>query len=99
MEAARFLEAVERAPGYEEQIVHVEHLSAREARRAKLEHALPEPLQEALRGLGIAELYTHQAQCVEVARSGRNVAVVTSTVFEAQAGTRSRTRRFCSTWL
>ncbi|MBZ0269927.1 DEAD/DEAH box helicase, partial [bacterium] len=79
MEAARFLEMIERMPAYEGQIVHVERIPARDGRTVELAEPLPPALREVLDGLGIGPLYVHQAQCVETARLGRNVAVVTST--------------------
>jgi len=79
MDAARFLEHLESSPDYEGQIVHVEDVPAREARRAALAEPLPGPLLTALQGLEICDLYTHQARAIEEARAGRHVAVVTST--------------------
>ncbi|GJM43573.1 MAG: putative ATP-dependent helicase YprA [Gemmatimonadota bacterium] len=79
MEAAKFLDAVGSWPAYDGQMVHVEKLPAREARFGELSEPFPLPVREALLGMGIPELWAHQARCVQEARAGKNVAVVTST--------------------
>lgn len=79
MNANAFLEKLRATAGRDGQLVHVEDLPAREARYARLEEPLSPALRDALQGLEIGDLYTHQARCVEEARSGRHVAVVTST--------------------
>ena len=60
-------------------IRHVEHVPAREARYRELDPPLAPPLAEALRHLGITQLYSHQAEYVEAARAGHNVVAVTPT--------------------
>jgi DEAD/DEAH box helicase domain-containing protein len=60
-------------------IRHVEHVPAREARYVDLEPPLAQPLAEALRHLGITQLYSHQAEYVAAARAGQNVVAVTPT--------------------
>ncbi len=60
-------------------IAHVERVPAREARYAPLPDGLPEPLREGLAARGVEKLYSHQARCYELARSGRNFVVVTPT--------------------
>ncbi|MGD8719995.1 MAG: DEAD/DEAH box helicase [Candidatus Zixiibacteriota bacterium] len=58
---------------------HVEHIPAHEARFVELEPPLPAPLAEALRHLGVYDLYSHQAEYVAAARRGENVVAVTPT--------------------
>lgn len=79
MNADKFLEKLRATAGAEGQMVHVEELAARPARYAKLSRPLPPALHTALQGLEICDLYSHQAQCIEEARAGNNVSVVTST--------------------
>ncbi len=54
-------------------------LPARPARYAPYPAALHPVLQETLTHRGIAQLYTHQAQAVELALTGQHVIVVTPT--------------------
>jgi DEAD/DEAH box helicase domain-containing protein len=79
MEAARFLESLTSSPAYEGQIAHVQEIPARAPRWGELAEPFPAPIRTALQGLEICDLYAHQARCVEEARAGRHVAVVTST--------------------
>ena len=79
MEATEFLERLSGAPGYRDQIVHVEPIPARPARYADLSRPLPPPLRRALQGLEICDLYSHQTSCIDAVRDGRHVALVTST--------------------
>ncbi|HEX8833433.1 MAG TPA: DEAD/DEAH box helicase, partial [Abditibacteriaceae bacterium] len=78
-DAAQFLSDIVSSRHYRGQIAHDELLPAREARYENLSAPLPAPLQGALDNLGIAQLYTHQAQCVEIARRGESFVVVTGT--------------------
>ncbi|MBN1458261.1 MAG: DEAD/DEAH box helicase [Armatimonadetes bacterium] len=75
----RFLEDISSSPGYAGQLVHVEEIPAREAVYGELSEPLPEPLWEALTGLGIDRLYSHQTQAIEHLREGSHTAVVTGT--------------------
>jgi DEAD/DEAH box helicase domain-containing protein len=68
-----------RAPGYREQIVHVEQIAARPARYGEPAAPLPAPLRAALAARGVARLYTHQAAALDAARSGAHLGVVTAT--------------------
>ena len=79
MDAARFLARIEADRRYEGQIVHVEDLPAREPRFAEPASPLSPPLRDALRSLGIDALWLHQATCLDAARAGRHVAVITGT--------------------
>ncbi|MDW8366391.1 MAG: DEAD/DEAH box helicase [Abditibacteriales bacterium] len=64
---------------YRGQIAHVEKLPARAARFADLSRPLHPRLMAALRTQGITRFYVHQAAAIDAVRSGRNVAVVTTT--------------------
>ena len=61
------------------EIVHVATIPAREAAFADLADPLPEPLQGALRDLGIARPYSHQAEAIDRVRRGEDVLTVTPT--------------------
>jgi DEAD/DEAH box helicase domain-containing protein len=77
----RLLDRLARAMGVAagEQIVHVETLDAREPSYGDLDPPLPALLRNALAEMGIARLYTHQAEAITHVRQGRNVVVVTAT--------------------
>jgi DEAD/DEAH box helicase domain-containing protein len=68
-----------RAPGYRDQIVHVEQLPPRPARYAEPAAPLPAPLRAALAARGVDRLYAHQAAALDAARSGAHLGVVTAT--------------------
>ena len=61
------------------QVTAWERLPARPARYAEPPAGLDPRLMAALRALGAAPLYTHQAEAAEAALAGRDVAVVTGT--------------------
>lgn len=79
MDATYFLGRFRRHPDYKQQIVHVEEIPAREARYAELDVPLPSRLTEALAKLAITQLYQHQAEAVDAARSGQHLIVTTPT--------------------
>ena len=79
VDVARCLHKLEASRDYDGQIAHVEEIPPREACFARPGHPLPEPLEKALQGLGVEQLYSHQVHALEEARADRNVAVVTST--------------------
>jgi len=79
MDPNAFLQQIKRKRFYRGQIAHVQRLPARKARRGKLRYPLQPELQAALQSGGTAELYTHQAQAINEALSGRHVVVATST--------------------
>jgi DEAD/DEAH box helicase domain-containing protein len=76
---AAFLTAVRRRRGYAGQIVHAATLPTRVARYAPLHDGLSQPVQAALRAGGSAQLYTHQAEAINLVLNGHNVVVATST--------------------
>ena len=61
------------------QIAHVFHLPGQSASFRALDPSLPGPLVDALARRGIRDLWSHQAEGVALARSGRNVLVTTPT--------------------
>jgi DEAD/DEAH box helicase domain-containing protein len=102
VDPASLIEDLEADPDYRGQLVHVERLPARRARRVELPDDLPEVLLSRLRGRGIETLWSHQAEAVALARGGTNVVVATGTasgkslcyqlpVFEALLGEGHRT--------
>ena len=79
MDAREFLESIKTSKQYRDQIVHVEHVPAREARFADLDPAGSGEFGQALARLGISRFYTHQAQAIQAVRRGEHVVVVTAT--------------------
>jgi DEAD/DEAH box helicase domain-containing protein len=101
VDPASLIEDLENDPDYRGQLVHVERLRARKARRVGLPEDLPDLLLSRLRGRGIESLWSHQAEAIALARSGTNVVVATGTasgkslcyqlpVFESLLGERHR---------
>lgn len=61
------------------ELAHHAELPARPPAFGKLKEPLPGPLREALLGLGITSLYSHQAEALEHIRAGRHTVVSTPT--------------------
>jgi DEAD/DEAH box helicase domain-containing protein len=57
-------------------LVHVERLPSRAARTGTLARPLPSAVRDRL---AVDELWSHQAEAIDLARSGRSVAIATST--------------------
>jgi len=57
-------------------LVHIEHLDARSARHARTTVPLPPAVEEAF---GHPNLWSHQAEAINLARSGQSVALATGT--------------------
>jgi len=79
VDPASLIEDLSSDPDYRGQLVHVERLPARRARRVGLPDDLPDVLLSRLRGRGIETLWSHQAEAIALARSGTNVVVATGT--------------------
>jgi DEAD/DEAH box helicase domain-containing protein len=79
MSLTDFLRHLQDASAYEDQLVAVRRLPAREARFGDLERPLPEELAAALRASGVERFYSHQAAAINAARRGEHVTVVTAT--------------------
>jgi DEAD/DEAH box helicase domain-containing protein len=77
MDTSGFIQYLTAQPTYSGQIVHVEHIPARDASWAKYE-PLASGLQDCLNQHGLLPLYTHQAEAINYARQGRSVMVSTS---------------------
>jgi len=77
MDTSGFLQYLTIQPSYRGQIVHIEHIPAREASYAELDKPLVSELQDCLNEHGLLPLYTHQAEAINYARQGRNVMVST----------------------
>lgn len=77
MDAARFVEALKQAAGYEGQIRCVRVEPARPAVYGHLSTPLPRELQAVLEADGIRQLYSHQTEAIEAIRRGEHVVVVT----------------------
>jgi DEAD/DEAH box helicase domain-containing protein len=60
-------------------LVHVVRLPARAARDGRLKSELPDRVGAALQRSGIRSLWSHQAEAIDLARSGQSVAVATGT--------------------
>ena len=77
MDTLAFLDYVKNISPYRGQVVHVERVPSRAANYAELEKPLHEVLQGYLESLSLFPLYSHQAQAINAARSGKNIFVVT----------------------
>jgi DEAD/DEAH box helicase domain-containing protein len=73
-----FIKRIKQDRSYKKQIVHIEELPAHRAMFGELEKSLPENLQKFLLNRKI-QFYSHQAQAINMARSGKNVVIVTPT--------------------
>jgi len=74
-----FLARLERGLKIAGKMAHMRRIPARESRLADLSDPLPEQLSRALAASGVERLYSHQAQALALARSGRDVVVATPT--------------------
>jgi DEAD/DEAH box helicase domain-containing protein len=73
------IERIKESDDYADQLVFAKKYPARNARRAPVHPPLPGPLAENLRVLGVAGLYTHQAEAVRRVRAGENIVLATDT--------------------
>jgi DEAD/DEAH box helicase domain-containing protein len=74
-----FLKEIISASTYKGQIVHIGEIPPRDAEFQNPSSPIPSGLKKALNSQGIENLYSHQAEAVDLIRTGRNVAIVTST--------------------
>lgn len=79
MQVDDFLQHITSSRHYDDQIVRLERLPAREAQYRELSEPLSAVVQEMLGQRGIEQLYTHQVEAIEAVHRGESVAVVTST--------------------
>jgi len=78
MDTSAFLQQIISQPGYDGQIVHIEHIAPRRATHGELEESLTPALHESLKQRGLLPLYRHQAEAVNHAFLGENVMVATA---------------------
>jgi DEAD/DEAH box helicase domain-containing protein len=77
MDVSNLIKTITSARGYEGQVVHVEDIAPKEP---EYSHVEMNPLvRHALGKMGIEQLYSHQAEAVEKARSGEDIVLSTST--------------------
>lgn len=67
------------AGGREERVRHVETIPERTAQSVEVPEWVTPPLRQALAGAGIQQLWSHQAQAADLARSGHHVVLATGT--------------------
>jgi DEAD/DEAH box helicase domain-containing protein len=79
MQAQAFLDSLTADPAEADNLVHVEHLPARDPKPLPFPDDLPEVLVSRLSLLGVEGLFEHQRAGLEVLRSGRNVMLATGT--------------------
>jgi DEAD/DEAH box helicase domain-containing protein len=79
MEAQAFLDSLTADPAEADNLVHVEHLPARDPKPLPFPDDLPEVLVSRLSLLGVEGLFEHQLLGLEVLRAGRNVMLATGT--------------------
>src|SRR6478735_5327833 len=79
MEAQAFLDSLTADPAEAANLVHVEHLPARDPKPLPFPNDLPEVLVSRLSLLGVEGLYEHQLLGLETLRGGRNVMLATGT--------------------
>ena len=79
MNVERFLGEILHNRYYENQMVHIEEIAARDAQYGELNEPLNPLLEEALKVQGIERLYSHQVYAINAIREGKHVVVVTST--------------------
>src|SRR5664280_2455051 len=77
MDISRLLNEIKASNRYENQIVHIEDIPAREALYASLE--LKTQVKAALSGVGIEYLYSHQVEAIEKIRDGKDIVLCTTT--------------------
>ncbi|MHB8103347.1 MAG: DEAD/DEAH box helicase [Methanosarcina sp.] len=77
MDISRLLNEIKASNRYENQIVHIEDIPAREALYASLE--LKRQVKAALSGVGIEDLYSHQVEAIEKIRDGKDIVLCTTT--------------------
>ena len=74
-----YIAALKASPRFGSQVVHHEHLVAREPQYAAVSPAWPPAIEKTLIALGVEKLYGHQARAMDCIRQGRNVIVATPT--------------------
>ncbi|MDD4874749.1 MAG: DEAD/DEAH box helicase, partial [Dehalococcoidales bacterium] len=78
MDTSSFLKYITSQPSFNGQIAHLEPLLPREAIYAETKKPLNPDLEASLKKRRIYPLYSHQAEAIDLARSGANVMIATS---------------------
>lgn len=78
-EVDRFVDELRRGYSSRGYPVHLRQIPSKSPIYAELSDPLPGPIRDALRKIGVDQLYTHQCVAVEAARAGSHPLVVTST--------------------
>ena len=79
MNVPQFLDKLFSSTSYQDQIVYTKHLPKRDAQFKELSEPILPPLQRALDRIGIHQLYTHQAESIDLIRSGKDIIIETGT--------------------
>jgi len=79
MDAETFIQRVHGREFFSGQIRHVEALPARASKFAEVDGGLRPAVTDALAKQGISELYSHQAEAINLIDAGRDVVIVTGT--------------------
>ncbi len=79
LDVAAFLDALRADPSYSGQIVHVRQFAAQAARMAEPRQPFHACALRFLEAQGVAGLYSHQAQALDLVRAGHNVVLATGT--------------------
>jgi len=75
----RLIKELKRNRDFADWIVHHESIPGRESEWREFPHYLAPAIKEGLTKSGISRLYSHQAQALELANEGKDIAVVTAT--------------------
>ena len=79
MNISTFLPHLKSLPSYQDQIVHIEHITSQDAKYADLEEPINQGLLSSLESNKLLPLYKHQAIAINAILKGKNVVVVTPT--------------------
>ncbi|MDD4924649.1 MAG: DEAD/DEAH box helicase, partial [Dehalococcoidales bacterium] len=78
MDTSSFIKYITGLSGYDGQIAHLENIPPREAIYSETKQPLNSDVEAVLKKKRIFPLYLHQAQAIDIARSGENVMIATS---------------------
>ncbi|MBT7289992.1 MAG: DEAD/DEAH box helicase, partial [Chloroflexi bacterium] len=78
MDNQDFLNHLKDMSEYQDQIVHIEHISPTRTITGELDTPLHPSLMSAIDGLGLLPLYRHQATAINAVRDGKDVIVATA---------------------
>ena len=79
MDAAYLIDKLKRQPWFEDQVIHVREIAARDAVFEEVEGGIAAPVLEALSHKGITRFYAHQAAAIRRIRDGKDIVIVTGT--------------------